>query len=294
MAYDGTEFSGWARQDRRRTVEGELVRALATALRHDVDVVVAGRTDAGVHARGQVVHVDVPRTALDAQAGGGPGRGRPPAPVDRLVRRLRGLLPPDVAVTDAGMAPPGFDARFSALRRRYAYRVSDAPGGPDPLRRHDTVRWPRALDVDRLGAASAPLLGRHDFLAFCRPRVGATTVRTLERLRWTRQDAVDGRPGDVVVALVDADAFCHSMVRSLVGALLLVGDGRREVSWPAALLAAAVAHGRARAAAPVAPAHGLVLRGVDYADDLVARARLTRARRGPAPPTGPPAAVDVP
>ncbi|MGY1695752.1 tRNA pseudouridine(38-40) synthase TruA [Geodermatophilus sp. SYSU D00814] len=257
LAYDGTGFSGWARQPGRRTVQAELEAGLTTVLRTPVHLTVAGRTDTGVHATGQVAHADVPRDAWVAQAG-------------RLVRRLRGVLPPDVAVRAVTEAPPGFDARFAALARHYAYRLTDADGGPSPLRRADTVGWPRRLDAGAMDAAAELLLGRHDFAAFCRRREGATTIRTLLALGVARD-------GDVVTVEASADAFCHSMVRSLVGALLAVGEGRREPGWPAALLT------RARRAdeVAVAPPGGLTLLRVDYpADaDLAARVQVTRALR---------------
>jgi tRNA pseudouridine38-40 synthase len=223
---------------------------MSMVLRTDVRLTVAGRTDAGVHATGQVAHCDLPDV--------------PPGFRDRLAR----ALPPDVRVPSVTPAPAGFDARFSAVRRRYAYRVCDHPWAADPLRRKDTVTWPRPLDESCLNDAAAHLLGEHDFAAFCRRREGATTIRELQRLMWTR------RPDDVLVADVAADAFCHSMVRSLVGALLAVGEGRKPVDWPATLLRETT---RASAVS-VAPAHGLTLTRVDYPpdDQLAARAELTR------------------
>ena len=258
IGYDGTDFSGWARQPGRRTVQGVLEDALATVLRRPAALTVAGRTDAGVHAIGQVAHLDVP-AAVD------PGE---------LARRLRRLLPDDVAVPGARVVPPAFDARFGALRRHYAYRVADRPWPAAPLRRRDTLRWHRPLDETLMARASALLLGEHDFAAFCRRRAGASTIRELQRLDWARD--ADG----VLVALVSADAFCHAMVRSLVGALIAVGEQRRPPEWPAAMLAAAQRRGEVT----VAPPHGLTLVGVDYppADRLADRAELTRAFRAPA------------
>lgn len=255
LAYDGTDFSGWARQPGRRTVCGVLEDTMSTVLREDVNLTVAGRTDAGVHATGQVAHADLP-AGVDV-----PG----------LPRRLARALPPDVRVFSARVVPPEFDARFSALRRHYEYRVTDAPFGAHPLRRLDTLAWPRPLDVDALNAASALLLGEHDFCAFCRRREGATTIRELQRLEWARD-------GELLTAFVSADAFCHSMVRSLVGALLAVGEGRKPVGWPASLLSLT---GRSSEVA-VAPAHGLSLVRVDYPADgeLAARAAVTRNVRG--------------
>jgi len=258
LAYDGTEFSGWARQPGRRTVEDIVARALGTALRlpDAPALTVAGRTDAGVHAAGQVAHTDVPE----------------PAELELLPRRLAGILPAEIVVRRVTVAAPGFDARFSVTGRRYRYRVTDLP--PDPLRRHDTVAWPRPLDAPAMDEAAAGLLGEHDFAAYCRPREGATTVRTLRRLR------VEREPDGVVVATVEADAFCHNQVRAMMGALLAVGEGRRTTSWPAEVLAAGVRD----SAVTVAPPHGLTLVHVDYppADQLAAQAARTRqVRRRP-------------
>jgi tRNA pseudouridine38-40 synthase len=259
LGYDGTGFAGWARQPAQRTVQDVLERALATVLRiPDVQVTCAGRTDAGVHARGQVAHVDVPTSAYDVAA-------------PTLAFRLAGILPADLRVFRVGVAPAGFDARFSALSRRYAYRVSDQPFGVDPLRRHDVLAHRRPLDLDAMNAAARALLGEQDFAAFCRKREGATTVRTLLDLQWAR--AEDG----LTVATVEADAFCHNMVRALVGAMLAVGDDRRPAAWPGLVLA-----GRVRdPGVHVVPAHGLTLEEVRYPadDELAARAHLTRRRR---------------
>jgi tRNA pseudouridine38-40 synthase len=227
-------------------------------LRAPVPLTVAGRTDAGVHATGQVAHGDVPVETWAEHA-------------DRLLRRLRGVLPADVAVTSAEPVPADFDARFSALARHYVYRLVDDPAGPPPLRRAEVIGWPRTLDVAAIAAAAGRLLGMHDFAAFCRRRAGATTVRTLTTL------AAERGPDGVVAVRASADAFCHSMVRSLVGALLAVGDGRRPTDWPASLLTR-----RDRAdEVVVAPAHGLTLVAVDYppAAELAARNVVTRARR---------------
>jgi tRNA pseudouridine38-40 synthase len=238
-------------------VQGDLEQALGTVLRRPVELTVAGRTDAGVHASGQVAHCDVPQAVWQEQE-------------KRLVRRLRGVLPPDIAVTAVAEAHPDFDARFGALARHYVYRLTDDPAGPPPLRRADTVGWPRTLDTDAMGLASGLLLGEQDFAAFCRRREGATTIRTLLAL-----DVV--RSGSVIEIGASADAFCHSMVRSLVGALLAVGEGRRPPEWPGGLLS----RSERASDVPVAPAHGLTLVRVDYPsdDDLADRALVTRARR---------------
>jgi tRNA pseudouridine38-40 synthase len=255
LGYDGTEFSGWARQPSRRTVCGVLEESLSQVFRRPLTLTVAGRTDAGVHASGQVAHVDLPAES----------------DVDGLAKRLSRILPADVRVFRATRVPEEFDARFSALRRHYAYRVADAPFGADPLRRLDTLSWPRPLSLAALSEASELLLGEHDFCAFCKRREGATTIRELQRLTWTRGE--DG----VLTAAVSADAFCHSMVRSLVGALLAVGEGRKPVDWPASLLRST----ERSSSVTVAPPHGLTLVRVDYpADqDLAARAAITRSVR---------------
>ena len=195
-----------------------LDEALSTVFRTPVRVFGAGRTDTGVHATGQVAHVDVPAGALAHARPRRPRTGDPE--FLPLVRRLARFLPDDVRVREIGRAPDGFDARFSALRRHYEYRLSTAPYGVEPQLSRYVTAWPRPLDVDAMAAASKHLLGLHDFAAFCRQRPGATTIRDLQRLDW-------GRDGDLVTAYVSADAFCWSMVRSLVGAVLAVGDGRR-------------------------------------------------------------------
>jgi tRNA pseudouridine38-40 synthase len=259
LRYDGTEFSGWAVQPGLRTVQGILEDALAVVLRLEVGprATVAGRTDAGVHARHQVCHVDVPRAALDQG-----GRAS-------LLRRLAGVLPDDVAILAVAPAAPGFEARFSALWRRYVYRVADRPALVDPLRRREVLRYPRPLDVERMHRSAQPLLGEHDFAAFCRRREGASSVRTLLDLSWTRTET------GLVVAHVRADAFCHSMVRALVGSMLPVGEGRRPVGWPAEVLLGGVRE----AAVTVAPARGLTLEEIAYPPDADLAARAAQARQ---------------
>lgn len=272
MAYDGAGFVGWATQPGLRSVQEEIEQALATVLRlpERAAVTCAGRTDSGVHARGQVAHVDLPTTAW-AQA---PGRSLR-TPGSALVRRLAGVLPADVVVPRAALAPAGFDARFSAIWRRYAYRVVDAQTRRDPLRRGSELWHRRPLDVDRMDAAARLLEGEHDFLAYCKPREGASTTRTLLEHRWRRE------PDGLVVAHVRGDAFCHSMVRSLAGAMLAVGEGRWDVERPRELLDARRRDGAVQVAAP----HPLVLEEVGYPPDgeLATRAEQARARRGPLP-----------
>ena len=259
LAYDGAAFHGWALQRDLRTVQAEVELAVRRVyrLRERAAITVAGRTDTGVHARGQVAHVDLPVAAV--------------TPVEVPLRRFARVLPPDVRVFAVGAAPEGFDARFSALSRRYAYRICDSVAGPDPLRRHEVLWHSRTLDLDRLNEASQRLLGLQDFAAFCRFRAGGSTIRTLQVLRWER-DATG-----LAVARIEADAFCHSMVRSLVGALIPVGEGRQPVTWPSELMAGRTRHQTGQ----VAPAHGLTLEAVEYppADGHTARAELTRRPR---------------
>ena len=263
VLYDGTGFSGWARQPGRRTVQQDLEEALGTVLRRPVRLTVAGRTDTGVHATGQVAHCDVPVEVWEEHA-------------EKLLRRLRGVLPPDIGVRRVEQVSEAFDARFSGLARHYVYRLHDEPWGPAPLRRADVVGWPRRLDVDAMQAAAAGLLGLNDFAAFCRRREGATTIRVLKVLD-VRREHDEVSDAELVVIQASADAFCHSMVRSLVGALLAVGEGRRPVDWPSSLLARRVRED----GVAVAPAHGLTLVAVDYPPDeqLEARNEVTRAIR---------------
>ncbi|MEU7010810.1 tRNA pseudouridine(38-40) synthase TruA [Streptomyces sp. NPDC046332] len=261
LSYDGKDFSGWAKQAQgQRTVQGEIEDALKTVTRskETYELTVAGRTDAGVHARGQVAHVDLP-VELWAEH------------QDKLLRRLAGRLSHDVRVWRLTEAPEGFNARFSAIWRRYAYRVTDNPGGVDPLLRGHVLWHDWTLDMDAMNAAAERLVGEHDFAAYCKKREGATTIRTLQELRWER------RPGGVLEATVKADAFCHNMVRSLVGALLFVGDGHRPVEWPAKVLAAGVRDSAVHVVRP----HGLTLEEVGYPADglLAARNREARNKR---------------
>jgi tRNA pseudouridine38-40 synthase len=259
LAYDGSGFSGWAAQPGRRTVEDVVAAALGRVLGlpRPPGLTVAGRTDTGVHARGQVVHADVPAAGWMAVQG--------------PLARLAAVLPADVRVHAVGLAPDGFDARFSALWRRYSYRVCDEVARADPLGRHETLWTFRRLDLALMNEAARPLVGEHDFAAFCRRREGATTTRALRVLDWRR----DGQ--GLAVATVVADAFCHNMVRALVGALLAVGEGRRPPGWPAQVLAAAVRDPAVRVVAP----HGLCLEEVSYPPpaELAARAAETRRIR---------------
>ena len=260
LGYDGTDFHGWATQPGQRTVQQVVEEALWRSLRlaEPPSLTVAGRTDAGVHARGQVAHTDVPAVAwADAESS--------------AERRLARLLPDDVRIWSVQPAAPGFDARFSALWRRYSYRVCDDPARADPLRRRDTLWHRYPLDLARMNSAARVCHGEHDFASFCRRRPGATTIREVIRLHWGRTEA------GVAVATVTADAFCHNMVRALTGALLSVGDGTRPVSWFAEVLAAC----RRDPAVRVAPPHPLCLEEVAYpdAEGLADRAARTRQSR---------------
>lgn len=273
LAYDGGPFSGWALQPGRRTVQGALEEALQLVLRRPLRVTVAGRTDAGVHARGQVVHLD-----LSEGEWLGLNRGAELDPAAALLRRLRGALSRGlgdlagaIVVHEVSIAPEGFDARFSALWRRYSYRIADGPARWDPLGRSWTLWHKQPLDVGLLNEGASQLLGLQDFRSYCKPREGSTTIRELQRFEFSR--GADG----VIVAAVQADAFCHNMVRSLVGSALFVGEGAEPPGWLLERLLARQRDAKSVLAAP----HPLVLEEVSYptAGGLLARAELTRARR---------------
>jgi tRNA pseudouridine38-40 synthase len=255
LSYDGTNFSGWAIQPDRRTVQQCIEEAIRTVAQAKAETIVAGRTDAGVHATGQVIHVDVPESLE----------------LDDLAYKLNRILDEDIRINQIQIAPTAFHARFSALRRYYEYRILDENKVVPPLARFNTTSWYRPLDVDQMNRASALLLGTHDFAAFCKFREGATTIRTLESYQW-RRDHDGYLVGDVV-----ADAFCYSMVRNLVGAIVCVADGRKEADWISTLL-----ENKERVSdSLVFPARGLSLYKVDYPDsaELLERAAKTVARR---------------
>jgi len=255
LSYDGTNFSGWAVQPDRRTVQQCIEEAIRTVAQAKAETIVAGRTDAGVHATGQVIHVDLPESLE----------------LDDLAYKLNRILDEDIRINQIQIAPTAFHARFSALRRYYEYRILDENKVIPPLARFNTAPWYRPLDVDQMNRASALLLGTHDFAAFCKFREGATTIRTLETYQW-RRDRDGYLVGDVV-----ADAFCYSMVRNLVGAIVCVADGRKEADWISTLL-----ENKERVSdSLVFPARGLSLYKVDYPDDaeLLERAAKTVARR---------------
>jgi tRNA pseudouridine38-40 synthase len=255
LAYDGTNFFGWGKQPDRRSVQEEVEKAIATISQSKVESIVAGRTDAGVHAIGQVIHVDLPSTIQ----------------LEELGYKLNRILDTDVRVMNVSIAPPAFHARFSALRRHYTYKILDANKVIPPLHRHDVATWYRPLDVDLMNQASALLLGDHDFAAYCKFREGATTIRQLQQFHWVR-DSEEYLVGEVV-----ADAFCYSMVRNLVGAVVCVADGRFGPEWIAETLTNKVRVSDSL----VFPACGLTLRQVDYPSDseLLERAAKTVARR---------------
>ncbi|MFI9613136.1 tRNA pseudouridine(38-40) synthase TruA [Streptomyces sp. NPDC052023] len=262
LSYDGGAFHGWAKQaGGKRTVQGEIEDALRTVTRsrETYELTVAGRTDAGVHARGQVAHVDLPREVWAEQSA-------------KLLKRLAGRLPRDVRVWALREAPSGFNARFAAIWRRYVYRVTDNPGGVDPLLRGHVLWHDWALDVDAMEAAAKSLVGEHDFAAYAKKREGATTIREILDFRVCRN--ADG----IVEIEVRADAFCHNQVRSMVGALLFVGDGHRGVEWPRKVLDARVRDSAVHVVRP----HGLTLEEVGYPpdDQLAERQRQARRKRG--------------
>ena len=272
IAYDGTDFHGWARQkpadgQEVRTVQGVIEDALSLVLRQPVQLTVAGRTDAGVHATGQVAHADVPRTSLDQRSIEGDA--------GRLVRRLAKMLDDDLRVSRVTEAPAGFDARFSALTRTYRYRVTTSDSGAMPLRVRDTAVWPKKIDLDAVQHAATALVGLHDFAAFCKPRPHATTIRDVHSFTWA--DVSTPEEPELYEATITADAFCWHMVRALVASCLDVGAGRKDAGWIESLLLIDDRSPHVR----LAPAAGLTLMRVDYPADseLAARAAITRDRR---------------
>ena len=261
IAYDGTNFFGWATQPGHRTLQDLVEEAISRISQTNIDSIVAGRTDAGVHATGQVIHVDVPDAMFDREL----------TYLD-LRYKLNRILDEDVRIMNVSDAPEGFHARFSALRRYYSYKILDNNDVIAPLSRHDVASWYRPLDAARMNEASKLLLGHHDFAAFCKFKVGGTTLRTLEKYEWRRSDE------GLLIADVVADAFCYSMVRNLVGAVVCVADGRQSPAWIEQLLA-----NKERVSdSLVFPARGLTLYQVDYPsnDQLLERAKITVAKRG--------------
>ena len=243
IAYDGTGFRGFARQPRVRTVQGEIERALDTMLGRSPKLSVAGRTDAGVHALGQVVSFETDEDPV------------------RIQRSVNRMLAPEVVILEARRAPEGFDARHSATSREYLYRIRTG-AWPDPFTHRFEWHHPRELAIARMRAAARLLIGEHDFASFCRPPQDGGTKRNLRRLSVRRG-------GEVVEVRAEADAFLHQMVRSLVGTLSAVGEGKLEASAIPGVLKA-----RAReAAGPVAPPDGLTLLRVRYGAHPQGRSR---------------------
>ena len=252
LGYRGAGFSGFAAQPGRRTVAGELTRALETLLRREVSLTCAGRTDAGVHAIAQ--YVSVPVTTGELGLSG-----------QRLMHGLEALTPDDVAPACLYRAPAGFSARFDATARSYRYRI--AAGDGRPVLAWDHAWWLRApLDVAAMDEAGRVLEGEHDFKSFCKAvsAEGKPTHRYLERVRVHEAEECGER---IVCVDVRGNAFLHSMVRTIAGTLVEVGRGHRDASWVAAALDAR----DRRAAGPCAPAKGLTFVGVDYPEGLLER-----------------------
>ena len=239
LAYRGTAFHGYAKQPNVVTVQGLLEAALERVI-GPVETTVAGRTDKGVHASGQVVSFETD------------------SPVDdlRLSRSLNKQLSPDIAVLALGPAPAGFSARFSAVGRAYEYRILNREA-PDPFLADTSWHYPGELDAARMAAAMVPLIGEHDFASFCRAVEGRSTVRDLRTAQWDRD-------GDLLAFRVEASSFCHQMVRSLVALSVDVGRGRIEPEAVGGILEAEDRN----AAVGAAPPHGLTLMRVDYPDEL--------------------------
>ena len=262
LGYDGTDFQGWAKQPGLRTVQGELLVALAKIFGpsdHDYGMRVGGRTDAGVHALGQVCHIDLSPEQLKRL-------GRTPL----SAVRLQSLLPSEIVIYSVAPAKEGFDARFSAIGRSYRYLIADGKSPRSPLSGRYELWVHSELDVTEMKKAAKKLLGLRDFGAFCKPRAGATTIRELKELRVTR--FLD----NIEIYLV-ADAFCHNMVRALVGALIRVGEGKLSAEDLSKLQLAAKRESKFK----VISAHGLALTSIDYAPDelLGEQAEKTRRKR---------------
>jgi tRNA pseudouridine38-40 synthase len=254
LAYDGTNFSGWATQPDRRTVQEEVEKAIGTISQSKVETIVAGRTDAGVHASGQVIHVDIPQGVN----------------LDDIAYKLNRILDEDIRIMQVSVAPEAFHARFSAIRRTYTYKILDKNLPVPPINRTDIASWYRPLDAELMNVASGLVLGHHDFAAFCKFKEGGTTIRTLENFTWERR-------GELLVATIIADAFCYSMVRNLVGAVVCIADGRKDSEWIRQLL-----QNKERVSdSLVFPARGLTLSSVEYPTDnqLLERAKVTIGKR---------------
>ncbi len=261
FSYDGTNFSGWAKQRDQRTVQGEMEAALEPITRNPIAMQVAGRTDAGVHATAQVAHFDLPERDHNGNEWD----------LADLQYRLNRMLPEDIRIHDINLAPKFFHARFSALSRSYIYKIADGGQLVAPLERYDTATWYRPLDIEKMNEAIKPLLGEHDFAAYCKARDTGTTIRTLKEFNLVRES------NNFIYASITADAFCHSMVRSLIGAAVCVGEGRFEPKWMKEVLDGKERIGESL----VFPARGLTLTKVTYPkdEDLEARLTITVRRR---------------
>ena len=255
FAYDGTNFSGWAKQRDQKTIQGEMESALEPITRNPISLQVAGRTDAGVHALAQVAHFDLPERDHQGHEWD----------LADITYRLNRILPEDIRVHSIAKAPQYFHARFSALSRSYIYKILDDGQTLPPLLRYDTATWYRPLDLDAMNEAVNPLLGEHDFAAFCKARESGTSIRTLKEFAFER-DLMG-----VIIAKVKADAFCHSMVRSLIGAAVCVGEARFSPTWMKEVLDGKTRIGESL----VFPARGLTLIKVEYPEDLELKERLS-------------------
>lgn len=262
FGYDGTDYAGFAKQPSLRTVQGELTKALEVIFGKDANgfgMKVAGRTDAGVHAQHQVAHIDLSSSQLKRI-----GRS-----LD-VASRLNSSLPKDVRVFAFAKAPQGFDARFSATYRKYRYKIADSAASLDPLMLRYVLELKVSLDIKAMKLAAKEMIGLHDFGAFCKPRDGATTIRNLKQLRITRNKA----QGNLVEIELLADAFCHNMVRSLVGALVAVGRGKASVLDIKERIATASRVGSFKVVGP----EGLSLIEVGYPADSKLAAQAQKAR----------------
>jgi len=256
LAYDGTNFFGWGKQADRRTVQGEIESALQTLYRLDLDTVVAGRTDAGVHASGQVIHVDLP-IGNSANLG---------FEFEDLGYRLNRILSEEIRIKKVERAHEDFHARFGALRRHYIYKIQDGQGIIDPVKRLDITPWYRTLDIEKMNQAASLLIGENDFFSYAKYREFATTIRKLERFDFQRNEAGE------IVSHISADAFCYNMVRSLIGTMVYIGEGRFPITW-----AKEVLDKRERPSDSVVfPARGLTFIGVDYPSDSELAARTVK------------------
>jgi len=238
LSYDGTNFSGWAKQPDQRTLQEEIEHALTVLTQSNIATIVAGRTDAGVHAEHQVIHTDVPEKT----------------DISNFAFRLNQLLDEDIRINSVIYAPKNFHARFTAIARTYKYKIVDGGRVTPPLDRYDSADWFRDLDIDLMNQGSKLLLGEHDFFAFCKFREGGTTIRNLLQFDWERDSK------NYAVATIKAESFRYNMVRNLVGAAVCVGEKRFEPEWMLKTLEDKVRIPDSY----VFPAKGLTLVSVEY------------------------------